>query len=302
MEDTGRKSEGLEPPSPPLVACDDAGGRDRFGEYYEELHARGGDATAVPLSEVTGMALLLSRRLAWVLRDLQVSPRNLLDVGCGKGRWFALWSSSLPKCEIHGCDLSPAAIKFAGEHYPYASLQANTQENLPYPDSHFDMVVSLEVIEHVPDRDGFVAELTRVLKPGGLCLITTPCANRFSLNWFRAHLKPGGRIRTPYGVRWYMEIPGHLHRLTSREASLIFSQHGMETVRFYFWCHLLEQLDLSWGPWVRQPGKRFRGIRRRLGFLTPVFDALSNTEWALCKHWFNGARMIGVFRKSEQPT
>ncbi len=132
---------------------------------------------------------------------------------------------------------------------------------------------------------------------GGLCVLTTPCGNRLSLDWFCAHLKPGGLIRTPYGTRWYMEDPSHLRRVTSDEFAGCLASNGFVLERLYFWLHFFARLDTKYGARLRAPGKRFAGLRKCLRFLVPVFDALSTLEWAMCKHWRNGGSLIGVFQK-----
>lgn len=263
--------------------------------YYENRHA--GDYTAAPLEESTGLSLLLWRRIGWILDELNLSPSTVLEVGCGKGKWLPFWRERFSGCQLSGCDISENALKVARERGADAELRIITDAHLPFEDDRFDFVACIEVIEHVPDPGRLMCQIHRVLRPGGYLLITTPCANALSLDWFCAHLRPGGRIRTPFGVRWYMEDPSHLHRMKSKELRQLASEAGLQLQTYYYWRHYLARLDTILGPMVRQPGRRFSLIRRRLRWMGAVLDFFSNAEWSVCKHIPTGSNMIGVFRK-----
>jgi len=75
------------------------------------------------------------------------------------------------------CDIDPRAIELAktqwGDKLAGADV-ATPDAPLPYAEGRFDCVVSMDVIEHVPDPVGWTAEALRVLKPGGLLYLTTP--------------------------------------------------------------------------------------------------------------------------------
>ena len=70
--------------------------------------------------------------------------------------------------------------------------------HLPFPDATFDRVICSEVLEHIPDDLGAMAELARVLKPGGTMAITVPRFGPELINWALSdeyHNVPGGHIR-----------------------------------------------------------------------------------------------------------
>ena len=69
-----------------------------------------------------------------------------------------------------------AAMKEAGEAPAGATATAREGDalNLPFPDDSFDVVIISEVMEHIPDDKGVLAEMVRVLKPGGRIAITVP--------------------------------------------------------------------------------------------------------------------------------
>jgi 2-polyprenyl-3-methyl-5-hydroxy-6-metoxy-1,4-benzoquinol methylase len=75
------------------------------------------------------------------------------------------------------CDIDPRAVELAKELWGDELAAADVVEpggSLPYPDEHFDLVVSMDVIEHVLEPVAWTREVLRVLKPGGLCFLTTP--------------------------------------------------------------------------------------------------------------------------------
>ncbi|MDX2307086.1 MAG: bifunctional 2-polyprenyl-6-hydroxyphenol methylase/3-demethylubiquinol 3-O-methyltransferase UbiG [Hyphomicrobium sp.] len=104
------------------------------------------------------------------LRDLRV-----LDVGCGGG----LVSEPLTRmgAAVTGIDPGRENVEIARAHAATSNLAIDyrvaTVEQLAKDGTTFDAVVCLEVVEHVPDVDAFVAELGRLVRPGGLLILST---------------------------------------------------------------------------------------------------------------------------------
>jgi SAM-dependent methyltransferase len=96
-------------------------------------------------------------------------PR-VLDAGCGSGRTL---DELAGYGEVSGIDLSEAAVGAARER-GHADLHVGPVERLPWPDATFDLVTSLDVIEHTDDDRVTLRELLRVTKPGGHLLVTVP--------------------------------------------------------------------------------------------------------------------------------
>ena len=119
------------------------------------------------------------RRLALIQRYIPLEDRWILDVGCGIGtyvRKFRQFSS-----HVFGIDVDGDRVAEASGTLP--NLQVAESEHLPFPDASFDAVVLNEVIEHVTDDAGTIAECVRVLRPGGRVVIFAP--NRLYL--FETH-------------------------------------------------------------------------------------------------------------------
>jgi 2-polyprenyl-3-methyl-5-hydroxy-6-metoxy-1,4-benzoquinol methylase len=96
---------------------------------------------------------------------------DLLDVGCGSGmNSLALVAKGY---RIHGVDVSEAAISQYRAHGFEGSV-ADIEVGLDYPDGRFDIVFCSEVVEHLTAPELLLAEINRVLKPGGALVLSTP--------------------------------------------------------------------------------------------------------------------------------
>lgn len=97
---------------------------------------------------------------------------DLLEVGCGEGRGINL---VLPHIASYtAIDKIESAIATLKKQFPQANLLASNLPPLPYADASFDSVISFQVIEHIVDDSLFLREIARVLRPGGVALLTTP--------------------------------------------------------------------------------------------------------------------------------
>ncbi len=134
---------------------------------------------------------------------------DLLEVGCGEGRGIELLLPSLSS--FTAIDKIESAVALLRSRFPQGKFVSGNLPPLPFEDNAFDSVVSFQVIEHIQDDLLFLKEIYRVLRPGGLALITTP--NRLmSLS------------RNPWHVREY--TAGELTRL----AQTIFQSVEMKGV------------------------------------------------------------------------
>jgi SAM-dependent methyltransferase len=100
--------------------------------------------------------------------------KRVLDAGCGAGYGTAELAATAEF--VTGIDRAPDALEFARENYalPNVRFDEGTCESLPYSEHSFDLVVAFEVIEHLEDWRGFLAEARRVLAQGGQLVVSTP--------------------------------------------------------------------------------------------------------------------------------
>jgi SAM-dependent methyltransferase len=98
--------------------------------------------------------------------------RRLLDLGCDDGRWSMAVGAACGIGEVHGVELVETAA-LAAERAGVIVHRGDLNDPFPLESGSFDVVHSNQVIEHVNDVDQFVAEIYRVLKPGGLAIVST---------------------------------------------------------------------------------------------------------------------------------
>jgi len=111
-------------------------------------------------------------RYAFAARRLQARHGGpVLDLACGTGYGLRMLSGG--GARIVGADVDLAALGVARVAGPVVAADGS---GLPFPDGAFDAVVSMETLEHLHARAEFVAELARVLVPGGLLVLSTPNA------------------------------------------------------------------------------------------------------------------------------
>lgn len=104
----------------------------------------------------------------------KLAGARVLDVACGTGYGTAEVAKSA--AEVEGVDISAEVVAHANRTYraPNLRFRAGSLLALPFADAHFDAVTCFETIEHVDDPALGLAELHRVVKPGGRVLLSTP--------------------------------------------------------------------------------------------------------------------------------
>ena len=121
-----------------------------------------------------------------VLEELQGGER-VLEVGCGKGRILKRIHERFENCKLKGVDISKEMLS----HVPnFVETSIGNMEFLPYADGKFDLVYTVECIEHSVNLRAAVRELARVCKPGGKIVII----DKQQTSW--------GRLATPPWEHW----------------------------------------------------------------------------------------------------
>ena len=134
---------------------------------------------------------------------------RLLELGCGPGFYACRLSEELPNLETTGVDLSHKLIERAtsraqSRKLPNCSFKHADAHALPYASSTIQTVVVSRLFLIVPDKQGIVREIFRVLQPGGRCFIAEPTSGfrtrlPLALMWLLSRLTttPAGKYREP---------------------------------------------------------------------------------------------------------
>jgi SAM-dependent methyltransferase len=211
---------------------------------------------------------------------LGVAPGDrVLDMGCGAGRHaFELYrrGSDVVAFDQDADELSAdsdmfAAMRTAGA-VP-AGAEADVKQGdalqLPFADGEFDRIVAAEVLEHIPDDRGAIAELVRVLRPGGTLAVTVPSWLPERVGWALSreyHEVEGGHVRiytaaelagkvAATGLRY--DGRGHAHALHAPywwlKCAVGVGNDDHPAVRTY---HRLLVWDIMKGPWLTRTAER----------------------------------------------
>jgi methionine biosynthesis protein MetW len=110
--------------------------------------------------------------------------QRVLDVGCGDGLTSGIWLRDRG-CDYIGVDVSENAVRDSS-NAGFHAQKIEDAAKLPFPDDSFDVVVCIEVLEHLFSPHKAVEEIVRVLRPGGVLMLTVPnvAAWRWRLDMF----------------------------------------------------------------------------------------------------------------------
>jgi methionine biosynthesis protein MetW len=149
--------------------------------------------------------------------------KKFLDIGCGEGTLCNAVRDRF--AETHGIDIAEDAVARARTKGVIAVRANLNSDPIPYPDGTFDTVATLDVIEHVFDPVRFVHEVRRVLRPGGVLVLSTPNIRKLQriVTLIRGHFP--GTSYDPVGFDG-----GHLHYFTSRDVVELLSRQGFTIV------------------------------------------------------------------------
>lgn len=136
-----------------------------------------------------------------------LAGKRVLDVGCGKGRFARVLAERHPAARIAAMDLSEAMLRFVPA--PITACSA-TMTALPFRDAAFDAAYATESLEHAVDIERALAELCRVVKPGGRIVVIDKNAE----HW--------GKLATPEWERWFHRE--ELEKLLGRHCRKVSSQ------------------------------------------------------------------------------
>ena len=139
-----------------------------------------------------------------------LNGKRVLDVGCGKGRFARVLREQFPGSTLVAFDLAEAMLRYVpGE----IGRCAGSMTALPFRSESFDSAYATESLEHAVDIDRAVAEMCRVVKPGGRIVIIDK------------NVEQWGRLKTPEWEKWFGRkqledlLTEHCRRVSSRPIS-----------------------------------------------------------------------------------
>ena len=142
--------------------------------------------------------------------------KRVLDLGCRTG---ALTQAYLEGNDVVGVDVDREALAHA-QQLGIETLQADVEQPLPFPDESFDTVAAGELVEHVREPEALVAEVRRVLRPGGAFVGSVP-------NFYRLKNRLAFLVGRPLD-----HDPTHLHVFGPQDLEALL--RGFEEVRLEF--------------------------------------------------------------------
>lgn len=107
-----------------------------------------------------------------VVSAVDLKGKNVLEVSSGRGGGAAYIAKHFQPQSVHGVDISGKAVKFCRGYYdiPGLSFSKGDAENLDFEDNSYDVVVNIEAAHNYPNKERFLQEVHRVLKPEGYFL------------------------------------------------------------------------------------------------------------------------------------
>lgn len=174
----------------------------------------------------------------------KIHDKKILDIGCGNGDHTVVFCKN--KNKVTGLDVVDLRFEEYKKNFKFVKSSGRI---LPFKNNSFDIVISLDVIEHVKNDDFFVEEIYRVLKKDGRILIATPNKNRLSNILLKLMGKP---IKYPYLIGKSKNLGNMIHIREYLESELydLFQKHNFKKIKIKkFWFGLRGFLNIG----VEQP-------------------------------------------------
>ena len=109
------------------------------------------------------------------IKSMNGASKKNLNLGAGEGDLNPLINKYCQ--ELYACDVNRNDVKYGQKLNQSVIYSEQDGQNLSYQDNYFDVVICMEVIEHVAQKEKVLSEIKRVLKPNGFAIITFPCNN-----------------------------------------------------------------------------------------------------------------------------
>lgn len=141
----------------------------------------------------------------------------VLDCGSGPGSLLGLMAEWFPQTTLYGLDIDYTVISKARQANPGTNYLVASAETLPFPEKVVDILVTLHMVEHLPEPEHFFREANRVLRPEGILALATP--NPRSI---------GARIMKD---KWSGWCPEHISLKPPETWERMLTKHGFSVLR-----------------------------------------------------------------------
>jgi SAM-dependent methyltransferase len=165
-----------------------------------------------------------------------VATGRVLEVGCGIGYGSRAVATLNPDVEVTAIDNDRPSIDFARSHFADASVTYDVAlgERLPFPDGSFDTVICYEVVEHVLDPGVLLAEIGRILRPGGRLVGSTPNSRIYA---YRVNTERGSNASSHAELRRAGVWPWHVTEFDEGSVAALLSGNGFTPMRNVYPTH-----------------------------------------------------------------
>ncbi|MCW1970517.1 MAG: class I SAM-dependent methyltransferase [Anaerolineae bacterium] len=165
-------------------------------------------------------------------------PGRALDIGCGRALMLAALKERGWQCV--GTEFDAELAKAAKNQYDIDVFTQPTLAECKFPAAHFDLITLYHVFEHVSDPFATLAEIKRILKPGGICLIEVP-----NLSSWQAQMSQG---------HWFhLDTPRHLWHFSRETLTQLMQEYGLSPLKnsthspeygyYGFWQSMLNRIS-----------------------------------------------------------
>lgn len=113
-----------------------------------------------------------------VISSVQITPQYILDVGCGLGAIANVLKQIWPRANVTGINISEKQIEYATKTFSDCSFQCMDATRLVFESNSFDLIVSIEAVNHFNTRFDFLKEAYRVLKPNSKLCMSDLCLRK----------------------------------------------------------------------------------------------------------------------------
>ena len=153
---------------------------------------------------------------------------TLLDMGCGLG-FFLKAMASYTSWEAHGCEISPAAVRYARDTLGLSNINCSRLEEVNLPLSSFDIITMWDVLEHILYPDPLLKHCFKLLRDGGICFIRTP---NIEIQLQRARfLKLVKNVGIGHGFA-YLQARDHMHHYSESSIRMLLERNGFTSIDF----------------------------------------------------------------------